>query len=44
MNVRIVGVVMIDRNPLQLGVEVPFHLADQFPHVFAKIEAVGVLG
>ena len=41
---RIVGVVVIDRYPLQLCVEVAFHLADQLANVVAKIEAIGILG
>jgi hypothetical protein len=41
---RIVGVVVIDRDPFQLCVEVAFHLANQLANVLAKIEAIGIFG
>src|SRR5260370_41843406 len=43
MTMRIVGVVVIDRDPFQLCVEVAFHLADQLANVVAKIEAISIL-
>jgi hypothetical protein len=43
MNVRIVRVVMIDRDPLKFSVEVVFHLADEPPHMVAEIEAISIL-
>ncbi len=39
----VVGVVMIDCDPLKLGVEIALHLFDQAAHVFLKIQPGGVL-
>ena len=36
MDMGVVGVVMIDCDPLKLRVEVAFHLSDQAAHVFRE--------
>ena len=33
VGMRVVGVVVIDSNPLQLGVQIPFHPAHHLPHI-----------
>src|SRR5579871_2472683 len=44
MDVRVVGVVMVDRDPFELRSEVLFHSAHQLAHVIAKIQPIRVLG
>src|SRR5579859_2463461 len=39
----VVGVVMIDCDPLKLGIEIALHLSDQATDVFLKIQPGGVL-
>ena len=44
MGVRVPGVVMIDRAPLELTPEVHLHLLHEPPHVGAQVELPSVLG
>ncbi|MGH7841351.1 MAG: hypothetical protein ACREQD_07695 [Candidatus Binataceae bacterium] len=44
MYVRVVGVVMVDRDPFELRAEVALHLPDQSTHMLTEIEPVGILG
>src|SRR5579885_1121725 len=44
MDVRVVGVVMVDCHPFELGSEVLLHSAHQLADVVAEIQALGVLG
>ena len=44
MHVGVVGVVVIDRDPVQARAEVTLHVADELPGVHAQVQARGVLG
>ncbi len=44
VDVRVVGVVMIDGDPLKARVEIAFHLCHQVTDVCLKIDAVGIFG
>src|SRR5579885_3634889 len=44
MDVRVVGVVMVDCDPFEPGSEIALHPGDQLADVVAEIQALGVLG
>ena len=41
---RVVGVVVIDRDQLEAGHEIALHVTDELPSVLAQVKAGGVLG
>jgi hypothetical protein len=43
VSVGIVGVVVVNRSPLELATEVPLDPGHQAPHVLGEIEIVGIL-
>src|SRR5207244_3861885 len=44
MNVRVVGVVVVDGHPLEARPQVALHVRDERPRVRLEVEPLGVLG